>query len=50
MGIYQNVGRVVRRGADFSLSIKFDSIINTFDINFDASIGILDARDLDSDL
>lgn len=49
-GRYDNVGHVVRRGADLALGIKLDSILPFCDMNIDASLGLLDARDLETDL
>lgn len=50
MGQYLNIGHVVRRGADFSFGIEFDSLFRNCEINIDASFALLDAHDLDSDL
>lgn len=50
MGQYQNLGHVVRRGVDLSAGVKVDSLLTALDISLDASLGILDARDLDTDL
>lgn len=50
MGQYRNIGHVARLGADFSLGLKFDSLFRYCDVSIDASFGLLDARDLDSDL
>jgi outer membrane cobalamin receptor len=49
-GQYSNLGHVVRRGVDFSLGVKLDSLFTFCDLSVDASLGLLDARDLDTDL
>jgi outer membrane receptor protein involved in Fe transport len=49
-GRYQNLGLVMRRGADIALGFKLDSLFDCCAIQLDASTGLLDARDKDTDL